>query len=156
MTKRTEESEQDVTILSLADSLCFRLLQKGFKVQRYNSAKNNSVYIKIDYGAGNSIRISSHAGKKHLNYRYNVDVKTTGIREERAGKLTRCFYGLDSIDRLISDITFQKSQKVLKYGQLGYARFMEQNRIEHCQDIKGFWQSSYELILDSNGNMVQA
>lgn len=154
-TKKINE-EARVTILSLADHLSFKLLQLGYKVQRYNSDTTNSVYIKLDYGVCNSIRISDSTGKKQYKYRFNVDVAANGIREERVGSVTRIFYGIDSLDQLISDITDQKSSKLSRYGQMGYRRLMEINKIQHCTDAKGFWRASYELILDHSGNMIVA
>lgn len=154
-TKRINE-EARVTILSLADYLSFKLLQLGYKVQRYNSEATNAVYIKLDYGVCNSIRISDTTGKKYYKYRFNVDIVTNGIREERVGSMTRIFYGIDSLDQLISDITDQKSSKLSRYGQIGYRRLMEINKIQHCTDAKGFWRESYELILDHSGNMIVA
>ena len=48
--------------------MCELLLEKGFIVQRYDSVTTNSIYLKLDYGMCNSIRISDHKGKKHLSY----------------------------------------------------------------------------------------
>ena len=57
--------------------MCELLLEKGFIVQRYDSVTTNSIYLKLDYGMCNSIRISDHKGKKHLSYMYNLrsDIK---------------------------------------------------------------------------------
>lgn len=65
---------QAVTIQSIADSLIHTLSQAGFTIQRYDASTTDSIYLKLDYGVGNSIRIS---GKKHLNYRYNIILMTS-------------------------------------------------------------------------------
>lgn len=68
---------QAVTIQSIADSLTHTLSQAGFTIQRYDASTTDSIYLKLDYGVGNSIRISNHTGKKHLNYRYNIILMTS-------------------------------------------------------------------------------
>ena len=50
-------------INSLADYIANRLISEGFIVQRYNAYTTNSIYLKLDYGVCNSIRISDHPGK---------------------------------------------------------------------------------------------
>ena len=48
---------------NLADYIAKRLISEGFTVQRYNAYTTNSIYLKLDYGVCNSIRISDHPGK---------------------------------------------------------------------------------------------
>ena len=55
-----------------ADAIVSILKDKGFVIQRYDAYSTDSVYLKLDYGVCNSIRISDHEGKKHLCYRYNM------------------------------------------------------------------------------------
>ena len=59
---------QSVTIKSIADNLVHTLSQAGFTIQRYDASTTDSIYLKLDYGVGNSIRISNHNGKKHLKH----------------------------------------------------------------------------------------
>lgn len=56
----------------IANKIQSKLLDKGFIIHRYNAYSTKSIYLKLDYGVGNSIRISDHIGKGHLQYRYNV------------------------------------------------------------------------------------
>ena len=63
--------------VTIADSLIHTLSQAGFTIQRYDASTTDSIYLKLDYGVGNSIRISNHTGKKHLNYRYNIILMTS-------------------------------------------------------------------------------
>ena len=49
---------------ALADSLSERFLAEGFTVHRYDAYSTSSVYLKLDCGMCNSIRISDHRGKK--------------------------------------------------------------------------------------------
>ena len=59
-------------LTALADFITGQLIREGFVVQRYDSCTSDSIYLKLDYGVCNSIRISDHQGKKHLKYRYNI------------------------------------------------------------------------------------
>lgn len=59
-------------ITQVADTLCRRLLSAGFIVHRYDAYSTNSIYLKLDCGVCNSIRISDHTGKGYLKYRYNI------------------------------------------------------------------------------------
>ena len=54
-------------IYSIADYIVDSLLTYGFTIQRYNAYKTSSVYLKLDFGVCNSIRISDHDGKEHLS-----------------------------------------------------------------------------------------
>ena len=45
---------------NIADYIQSKLLEYGFKIQRYNAYSTNSIYLKLDYGVCNSIRISDH------------------------------------------------------------------------------------------------
>ena len=56
----------------LAGYLCKRLIAEGFTVQRYDAYKIDSVYLKLDFGVCNSIRIGNHPRKRYLKYRYNI------------------------------------------------------------------------------------
>ena len=42
---------------NLADSIANRLAREGFIVQRYDAKTTDSIYLKLDYGVCNSIRI---------------------------------------------------------------------------------------------------
>lgn len=53
-------------ITQVADTLCRRLLSAGFIVHRYDAYSTNSIYLKLDCGVCNSIRISDHTGKSYL------------------------------------------------------------------------------------------
>ena len=39
----------------IAEMLCRNLISEGFIIQRYDAYSSNSIYLKLDYGACNSI-----------------------------------------------------------------------------------------------------
>ena len=61
-----------LTNQEIADYLSEELKNNGFTVHRYDGFSTKSIYLKLDYGVCNSIRISDHNGKKYLKYRYNI------------------------------------------------------------------------------------
>lgn len=129
--------KKDEKIYSIADYIVNSLLAHGFTIQRYNAYKTSSVYLKLDFGVCNSIRISDHNGKEHLCYRYNLIIGgNDNIIEE---KYIRYYYNEKSVDALLNLILFDKHEKIKKYGFFNYKRYMDKNRIEHKDDEKGFW-----------------
>lgn len=58
------------TVKDLAAYVCDKLAGKVL-IHRYDAYSTNSVYLKFDYGLGNSLRLSDHIGKAGLNYRFN-------------------------------------------------------------------------------------
>jgi hypothetical protein len=61
-----------MNLQKVANYLIENLTKNGFIIHRYNAFITNSIYLKLDYGACNSIRISDHNGYEHLSYKYNV------------------------------------------------------------------------------------
>lgn len=59
------------TVKDLAAYVCDKLAGKVL-IHRYDAYSTNSVYLKFDYGLGNSLRLSDHTGKAGLNYRFNI------------------------------------------------------------------------------------
>lgn len=115
-------------IYDIADKMVTALYKNGFTIQRYNACKTSSVYLKLDYGVCNSIRISDHKGKSHLHYRYILLVDDT--TDETV------------INELINRILSDRQSKIAQYGINNYKRFMQQNKAEHMHDKNGFWNHS--------------
>lgn len=61
-------------IHAIARQVTERMKEQGVIVHRYDAYSTNSVYLKFDYGAAYSLRISDHKGKKHLKYRFNIEL----------------------------------------------------------------------------------
>ena len=126
---------------SLADDIIKRLKDKDIVILRYDAMSTSSIYLKLDYGVANSIRISDHVGKKHLNYRYNISLdKSTQFT---CGDKTRFYYHQKDIDAMIERILYDKNAKIAKYGLHNYQKYMRENKQEHAHDKNGFWSSAY-------------
>ena len=135
--------KKDEKIYSIADYIVDSLLTHGFTIQRYNAYKTSSVYLKLDFGVCNSIRISDHNGKEHLCYRYNLIIGgNDNIVEE---KYIRYYFNENSINALLNTVLLDRNTKMSKYGIMKYKNFMYKNQTEHKDDNKGFWAHA-ELI----------
>ena len=122
-----------------ADYIIKMLQTRDFVIQRYDSYTSDSVYIKLDYGVANSIRISDHEGKSHLRYRYNVIIggEDNIIEDE----YIRYYFNESSIDNLLNQILFDKTAKIAKYGAKGYNNLMNKNLI-NSKGSAGFWSKA--------------
>ena len=128
---------------NLADSIANRLTGEGFIVQRYDAKTTDSIYLKLDYGVCNSIRISSHAGKKHLKYRYNIGPY---INESRVvkDKHDRFYYNTDEMEDMIAQIMEDRELKLSRYGCESYAEYMLKNKRDKAGS-PGFWKEAVLL-----------
>src|SRR5690625_2839738 len=127
----------------IAEEIITQLKNKGFTIQRYDSMTSKSIYIKLDYGVSQSIRISDHQGKKHLKYRFNVHTGIEQPYQENDGQFERFYYGAGDIDQLIEDILEHRKRRIIDFGKSSYQYFMQKNKFEGTNK-KGFWQSAQE------------
>lgn len=122
-----------------------RLLAEGFTIQRYDAYSTRSIYLKLDYGMCNSIRISDHTGKKHLNYMFNLGKNIKTITQDKKD-FTRYYYPFDKMDELVNHILRHRLNKKRYYGD-SYSDAVEQTRQKN-QTNKGFWSKAY-LVNDA-------
>ena len=127
----------------IAEMLCRNLISEGFIIQRYDAYSSNSIYLKLDYGVCNSIRISDHPGKKYLKYRYNIGPYVDEFQEVK-DKFPRIYYRETKSQSLLKRIIRDKSGKLQYYGKEKYKKLMEENKIKNMNS-KGFW-SQAELV----------
>lgn len=134
--------EKERTLQEIADSICRRLKKKGFSILRYDAMSTDSIYLKLDYGVCNSIRIGGHRGKSKLKYRYNIGTNIKKV-EQVHDQFTQFYYPASEEDRLIQRILFDRKVKREQYGSR-YAAFMAQNKTQMGR-VPGFWSSAHEV-----------
>lgn len=134
-------------IKKLVDDLIIELKKHGIVLQRYDAYSSNSVYLKLDYGVCNSIRISDHPGKKQLHYRYNVLSTLTkpSTYKTKPEGFVRNMYPFDAVDKLVQDIVRDRNKKIAEYGKSKYRKFMMNSLMENS-DNSGFWSQCVEVI----------
>ena len=126
----------------MADLMCELLIKEGFIVQRYDAYSTNSIYLKLDYGMCNSIRISDHEGKKYLNYKYNL---RCDINHDYYNKnaYTRYYVSFKHYKRLIEHIKNDRWKKYYKAGSIAAYKDLRDIEKNLNKNNKGFWQKAY-------------
>lgn len=125
-------------VKQLADEVARALVAEGFTVHRYDSASTRSVYLKLDWGACNSIRVSDHPGHPHIRYRYNIG---TWVEEAMEVEETypRFFWPADGASDLVAKCATDRDTRIGWSGQGGYARIVERKKREARRAERGFW-----------------
>jgi len=114
-------------IKDLTDKIVSALKSQGFVIQRYDAYSTHSVYLKLDYGVCNRIRISNHNGKKKYKYKFNLIKQYKGPKQKIDKGYLRLYYDYNNTAELIEDVQKEKKAKIYKYGLQNYKSYMEQN-----------------------------
>lgn len=138
---RAKSINESVDLSAIAQEIISKLKYAGFNILRYDAYSTNSIYLKLDYGVCNTIRVSDHTGKKYLKYRYNLIAGLDKSYSE-IDKCPRYYYSLSDIDLMIKHIISDRDTKIHKYGVARYIKYMNDNKKNHKGD-KGFWSQSY-------------
>lgn len=133
---------------SVAESVSKALLEEGFKIHRYDAFSTKSIYLKLDYGACGSIRISDHPGYGHLNYRWNIGDHIEEVSHEKmASSHPRSYYPAGKWSRMVSQIVKERARRMAVGGPCSYERKIELCKHDKRTATKGFWRhpSTYEV-----------
>ena len=133
-----------------ADWLIRELKKQGFVIQKYDAISTKSIYLKLDYGMSNSIRISDHKGHKHLKYRFNVECESA---KKPSWKIQNGFLRLyfnsskKQLRQLVLAINMNRSKKILRYGYKKYYECMYINKTEKSKNAQEhtFWAQAKEV-----------
>lgn len=134
-------------IKEIVQYLEIELLKLGFILHRYDAYSTNSIYLKLDYGACNSIRISDHRGYDHLSYKYEINTNFTYNGWKKDNKdfwRYRCTTSKKDIDNLIKLIVEDRQYKKCFNN---YNRVIEDYKIK-SKDCKGFWEKCWEVKIN--------
>lgn len=133
------------SIKEAADLIIEKLKAEGFKILRYDAYSTSSIYLKVDYGVGHTIRISDHTGKKGLQYRYNVLKDWREVSTQRSPQgWPKHFYGFDRIGHLVQDIMQVRDKMQRYHGYAGYEKLMIDSLNENRRN-PGFWSECREV-----------
>lgn len=125
-------------IKDIAGELARALVAEGFTVHRYDAITTDSVYLKLDYGACNSVRVSDHAGYPHLKYRYNIG---TWIEQamETEDTYPRFYWPADQAAELVAKCVEDRAARIGWSGQGGYEQIIRKKKREARNARSGFW-----------------
>ena len=133
-------------IENVTEYIIKELKKHNIIIHRYDAYSTNSIYLKLDYGACNSIRISDHTGKEHLKYKYNVmpKCKNGWVRDKQFWRYY-CNISQDKfIDDMIKIITDDRLAKIILVGKENYNKKVSQLCDESSNAI-GFWEKCFEV-----------
>lgn len=122
----------------LADEIAQALIAEGFTVHRYDAVTTDSVYLKLDWGACNSIRISDHPGHHHLKYRYNIGT-WIGQAMETEDTYPRFYWPADKAAEMVAKCVEDRSARIGWSGTGGYEQIIEKKKREARRATTGFW-----------------
>lgn len=115
---------RNIKLSDIADILTANLTAAGVEVFRMESKNTESIYLKIDYGVCNTIRISGHYSRK---CRYNIGPYVSHFRVEH-GRYDRYYYQVKRCDELTRRILKDRRTLLRRYGRKTYARYMHMNK----------------------------
>lgn len=148
MKRRFKQSKSNGNRINrIAKTLISFLQSQGIKVMRYDAYSTNSVYLKLDYGSLYSVRLSDHAGKKKLLYRFNAINGYVGPREQSTRwSWSREFYSLEreDLNDLCLSILMTRASKLESLGLYGYQEEMDYKRRTNA-GTRGFWRQAKDL-----------
>lgn len=111
------------TLEDIAEHLTSILTAQGVHILQLRSESTRSIYLKVDYGVCNTIRISDHYSKR---YRYNIGpyVKHFGVEQ---GRYDRYYYQDKRAEELARRILKDRKKLLRRYGR-NYKKFMAMNK----------------------------
>ncbi len=124
----------------LAAKIKRKLLDEGFVVQLLH-ADSGSIYLRLDYGLANSIRLSNHNGRNYLNYKYNLlnvarpEMKRMREISKQNAKFKRYFYVVADQHEMLNDIISSRNAKLEKFGNVNYGVQLEQLERDTASDL---------------------
>ena len=127
-----------MTTYEVADELCNRL-SEFFIVHKYCATTTKSVYIKLDYGVANSIRVSDHNGIEKYKYKYNIRKDIEEKYEEMEGTYLRKYYPFKDIGDLVIDVVVDREMKKVTIGKEEYYKQMEEKKKQSESATNSFW-----------------
>ena len=125
-------------LVAIANYLCDELTKEGLIVHRVDSDSSNSIYLKLDWGAAHTIRISDHLEKRHLQFRYNIGTHINRYRLER--NPTQYYFPVTHLDRMVNSILSDRTFQLTVRGQQGYI-YLVKAKINRDHELGNqFWE----------------
>ena len=126
------------------EGLIQSLKEMKIHVLRGEDPKTNTIYLKLDWGVLSTIRISDQIDSGKYSYKYNVIIgaKKGSVKQENG--VTREYYTLRELKALFSSIEIEREEKLYKYGQTNYQKYIRSNQQQTHQQ-KGFFENAKQV-----------
>lgn len=138
---RTGKRKGRKEVNALAEQVIASLRGKMI-IHRYDAFSTNSIYLKFDYGVGNSLRISDHNGYEHLSYRYNIILGIDKKYVDATGRYPKEFYPAAMVNEVIERIVNCREEKIKRYKD--YNAVVERAK-QQPDTTKSFWRCCREI-----------
>ena len=127
------------------------LKKYDFVISTYHSYSTSSIYIKLDYGVSNTIRLSDHKGYDYLSYKYNIrmDISKDYVEKDKNGYI-RYYIAPQNIDTFIQHTIRERETRIRRIGLPKYKEWMKRN-YDTNNETPGFWSKCKEIRRKSNG-----
>lgn len=125
-----------------------KLLEQDFILHEYKAYSTCSLYLKLDYGACNSIRISDHRGYDHLSYKYEINQKFYSdgwYKDDKGFWRYHCKATQESIDKLIQIILNDRQYKKCFNNYENLVEWYKLDGENKQKSGKGFWSHCKEV-----------
>ena len=119
-------------------------------IHYYHSYTSNSIYLKLDYGAANSIRISDHDKSDNgYNYKYELrtDKELSWHRFENG--IYKIMYPATQIEQLANKIIKERDKKIKAIGQAYINEMDKKKRYMNSDRSKKFYKMCKEIDTDN-------
>lgn len=111
------------------------LNRKGFLVEIRTTRRTKSIYLVLDNGACDGIRISDHKNDA-TKYKFNMIKNYKGKKTEYKRGSIKKYYNFKNIGRLIADIEIERSDKIIKNGYYNYKKIRNKENISNLNLYK--------------------
>ena len=115
-------------------------------IHYYHSYTSNSIYIKLDYGAANSIRISDHDKSDNgYNYKYELRTDKTLSWHRFENDIYKIMYPATQIEQLANKIIKEREKKINEKGQSYLNELNKRKNYMDSEKSKKFYKLCTEL-----------
>lgn len=115
-------------------------------IHYYHSYTSNSIYIKLDYGAANSIRISDHDKSDNgYNYKYELRTDKTLSWHRFENDIYKIMYPATQIEQLANKIIKEREKKMNEKGQSYLNELNKRKNYMDSEKSKKFYKLCTEL-----------
>lgn len=135
--------------MTLKDSFnrCVELLkEEGFTLHFKRSYSSKSLYLKVEWGLGGSIRFSDHQDYG-LSYSFNVQEGITEKEVVEENGVQRIYYPIGGEEDLLKDVKEKYNSNKEKYGDYmeNVIRKIQREAEMGKKSGKGFWAGAKKI-----------
>lgn len=115
-------------------------------IHYYHSYTSNSIYIKLDYGTANSVRISDHEKADNgYNYKYELRTDKALSWHRFENNIYKIMYPATQIEQLANKIVKERNKKIKEKGQSYINEMNKRKKYMKSNKSKKFYKLCKEI-----------